>query len=160
MSPAHTFAGFVRRQFPYAGGTLHSLGGGERNAAEPLGALLALLFAEREHHHRQQPVLLELLDQALPLVSTTQQGQTRHGRERQVQKILLVEHIMSRNYREKCPGMVAWYHVEKVKYEQNHARTPHPPGSWKGLRVVTQAGMAVACRDTPEAVSRWAKSLG
>lgn len=44
-----------------------SLGGGERKAAEPLGILLALLLAEREHHHRQKPVLLQLLDQALPL---------------------------------------------------------------------------------------------
>lgn len=53
------------------------LGCGERDAAETVGTLLALLLAERKHHHGQQSVLLELLHQALPLTPTEQTSFTR-----------------------------------------------------------------------------------
>jgi hypothetical protein len=42
------------------------LGRVEVLAAEEVGALLALLLAEAKHHARQQTVLLELVQQALP----------------------------------------------------------------------------------------------
>lgn len=44
-----------------------SLGGCERYTAKSVSTLLALFFAEGKHHHRQQPVRLQLLYQCLPL---------------------------------------------------------------------------------------------
>lgn len=44
-----------------------ALCGGESDAAEAIRTFLALLLAEGKHDHRQQPILLQLLDQTLPL---------------------------------------------------------------------------------------------